>query len=183
LLVAKLGVRPARPLTWTLVLQNGQMIRLFVDTEFTDMLDCELLSVGIVSEDGREFYMERNDVDLSRCGDFARVAVLPQLGDAGSMAGSEPEVSAALNKWLEQFRHLAPVVVSVDHPIDWELVTYLIRDSDSLLVPGWIKGQSIAAAIAPADVEKYWRINGRRSHHALHDARANRYAFQLGARG
>ena len=55
-------------------------MRLFVDTEFTDLLDCELLSIGIVSEDGREFYGERSDVDLARCGDFGRVAVLPQLG-------------------------------------------------------------------------------------------------------
>jgi len=51
--------------------------RLFVDTEFTDFIDCELLSIGIVSEDGREFYGERSDVDLTRCSDFARVAVLP----------------------------------------------------------------------------------------------------------
>jgi hypothetical protein len=52
-------------------------VRLFVDTEFTDLLDCELLSIGIVSEDGRDFYPERSDVDLGGCGDFCRVAVLP----------------------------------------------------------------------------------------------------------
>jgi len=155
------------------------MIRLFVDTEFTDMLDCELLSIGIVSEDGREFYMERNDVDLGRCSDFSRVAVVPQLGQVGARAGSETEVAAALMAWLEQFRQAAPVVISVDHPVDWELVSYLVRDADSLLVPSWIKGQSIGPAIVPADIEVYWKLHGRMSHHALHDARANRYAFQL----
>jgi hypothetical protein len=69
---------------------------LFVDTEFADLLDCELLPIGIVSEDGREFYAERNDVDLSRCRDFCRVAVLPQLGRDADAIGTEAEVSARL---------------------------------------------------------------------------------------
>jgi len=155
-------------------------MRLFLDTEFTDFIDCELLSIGIVSEDGREFYGERNDVDLTRCSDFARVAVLPQLGHASDFVGSEDELSAALKKWLEQFKPLAPVLVSVDYPMDWELFTYLVRDADLLTMPSWIKGQSIRDAMDPRDVEQYWTLHGRSAHHALHDARANRFAFLLG---
>lgn len=30
--------------------------RFFIDTEFTDFLDSQLISVAIVGEDGREFY-------------------------------------------------------------------------------------------------------------------------------
>jgi len=156
-------------------------IRLFIDTEFTDLLDCELLSIGIVSEDGREFYAERNDVDLARCGDFCRVAVLPQLGRDADMIGTEAEVSARMKAWLAQFEPVAPVLVSVDHPTDWELFGYLVRDEDTLQVPAWIKGQSIRAAIDPRDVEAYWMANGRNAHHALHDARANRYAYERSA--
>jgi hypothetical protein len=152
-------------------------MRLFVDTEFTDFIDCELLSIGIVSEDGREFYGERNDVDLSRCSDFARVAVLPQLGGDAAIIGSEEHLGAHLQTWLEQFRSSGPVIVSVDYPTDWELFTYLVRDPDTLGTPSWIKGQSIRDMIAPQDVERYWNANGRRAHHALHDARANRYAY------
>jgi len=77
------------------------MMRLFVDTEFTDLLDCELLSIGIVSDDGREFYAERNDVDLTRCSDFCRVAVLPQLGREESAIGPEAEVSTRLTQQSE----------------------------------------------------------------------------------
>lgn len=156
-------------------------MRLFVDTEFTDLLDCELVSIGIVSEDGREFYAERNDVDLARCGDFCRVAVLPQLGRDADLIGTEAEVSARLKVWLAQFETVAPVLVSVDHPTDWELFGYLVRDEDTLQVPAWIKGQSIRAAIDPRDVEAYWQANGRNAHHALHDARANRYAYERSA--
>lgn len=52
----------------------------FVDTEFTDFIDCQLISVAIVGEDGREFYGERTDFELSACSEFVRAAVLPQLG-------------------------------------------------------------------------------------------------------
>ncbi|WP_312026604.1 hypothetical protein, partial [Ralstonia pseudosolanacearum] len=54
--------------------------RYFVDTEFTDFIDCQLISVAIVGEDGREFYGERTDFELSACSEFVRAAVLPQLG-------------------------------------------------------------------------------------------------------
>jgi hypothetical protein len=152
-------------------------IRLFVDTEFTDFIDCELLSIGIVSEDGREFYGERNDVDMSRCSDFARVAVLPLLGREAPIIGTEQHLSDHLKLWLEQFRPSSPVIVSVDYPMDWELFTYLARDPESLETPSWIKGQSIRGAIAPQDIETYWSLHGRNAHHALHDARANRFAY------
>jgi len=159
------------------------MIRLFVDTEFTDLIDCELLSIGVVSADGREFYMERNDVDLSRCGDFCRVAVLPQLGKDPSAVGTELETAFTLKNWLISFLPDAPVVVSVDHPTDWELFAYLVRDEQTLKVPAWIRAQSIRNALDPRDIEQYWKIHGRRAHHALHDARANRFAYQLRAGG
>jgi len=154
-------------------------IRLFLDTEFTDMLDCELLSIGIASDDEREFYMERNDVDLARCSDFTKAAVLPQLGADPAAVGTEKEMGLRLKSWLRQFRPAAPVLVSVDHPIDWELFTYLVRDEDTLTVPSWLSGQSICAAIDARDVEIYWETHGRRAHHALHDARANRYAWNM----
>jgi len=38
----------------------------FLDTKFTDFIDCELISIGIVSEDGRhECYLEVQDFDRS----------------------------------------------------------------------------------------------------------------------
>lgn len=30
-------------------------MRVFVDTEFTDFIDCDLISMGLVADDGREF--------------------------------------------------------------------------------------------------------------------------------
>lgn len=54
--------------------------RYFIDTEFTDFNDSQLISVAIVGEDGCEFYGERSDFERPQCSDFVRDVVLPQLG-------------------------------------------------------------------------------------------------------
>ncbi|CAB3809093.1 hypothetical protein LMG28614_06950 [Paraburkholderia ultramafica] len=48
-------------------------MRVFVDTEFTDFIDCELVSIALVADDGREFYGERSDYDRARCPIIARL--------------------------------------------------------------------------------------------------------------
>ena len=58
---------------------------IFLDTEFTDSLDCDLISIGMVSEDGEhELYLERSDYRMEWCNSFVHAAVLPQLGSARS---------------------------------------------------------------------------------------------------
>lgn len=52
----------------------------FLDTEYTDPLQIDLISIGMVSEDGkRVFYSERSDFDDGLCNGFVRTAVLPHL--------------------------------------------------------------------------------------------------------
>src|SRR3569833_2656823 len=78
-------------------------MKLFLDTEFTDFIDCDLIAIGIVSEDGKEFYAERNEVDVGRCSAFVREVVLPLLGKEPAVIGSEEEIGQALKEWLAQF--------------------------------------------------------------------------------
>jgi len=55
-------------------------MRYWFDTEFIeDGKTIDLLSIGIVAEDGREFYAESLDADLSRANDWVKANVLPQL--------------------------------------------------------------------------------------------------------
>lgn len=151
-----------------------ERMKLFLDTEFTDYIECELISIGIVSEDGREFYAERNDVDLSRCSPFVKEAVLPLLGREPAIVGTKVQLSDALKAWLAQFDD---VEVCVDYSTDFELFSYLVRDLDTLTIPARIKGLNINNKIAAVDIEHYWQENRRMMHHALHGARANRFAF------
>lgn len=149
-------------------------MRLFIDTEFSDFIDCDLISIGIVSEDGREFYAERNDFDLSRCNNFVKAAVLPLLGQEPAIVGTEEEIGSALRAWLAQF---PAVEVCFDYSMDFELFHYLARDPDTLQMPEWVTGHNIKSEINDRDIERFWTENGRKAHHALYDAKANRFAF------
>jgi hypothetical protein len=50
------------------------------DTEFIeDGRTIDLISIGVVSSDGREFYAEVSDIDLSRANEWVKENVLPHL--------------------------------------------------------------------------------------------------------
>jgi hypothetical protein len=53
---------------------------LFFDTEFTGLnKQADLISLGIVTGDGKHFYAEMNDFDKSKCTSFVSQEVLPKL--------------------------------------------------------------------------------------------------------
>lgn len=55
-------------------------MRYFYDTEFIeDGVTIDLVSVGVVAEDGREFYAISTEFDASKAGPWVRRHVLPQL--------------------------------------------------------------------------------------------------------
>ena len=55
---------------------------IFLDTEFTDFpeSECDLISIGLVDENGREFYAESTQFRREACSDFVVDVVLPLLG-------------------------------------------------------------------------------------------------------
>lgn len=55
-------------------------MKMFFDTEFTGLhMDTTLISIGIVSEDGRKFYAEFLDYDESQCNDWITENVIKNL--------------------------------------------------------------------------------------------------------
>ncbi len=55
-------------------------MRFFYDTEFIeDGTTIDLVSIGIVGEDGREFYAVSTEFDPDRAGKWVRANVLPKL--------------------------------------------------------------------------------------------------------
>jgi hypothetical protein len=55
-------------------------MRYFLDTEFIeDGVTIDLISIGIVCEDGREFYAENLDADLSKASEWVKDNVINQL--------------------------------------------------------------------------------------------------------
>lgn len=60
-------------------------MRYFLDTEFCeDGKTIDLISIGIVAEDGREFYAVSNDFNPHECNDWVKEHVLPVLNNEGA---------------------------------------------------------------------------------------------------
>lgn len=55
-------------------------MKYFFDTEFIeDGHTVDLMSIGIVAEDGRTLYLESSECDLSKAGDWVQANVIPHL--------------------------------------------------------------------------------------------------------
>jgi hypothetical protein len=148
-------------------------VRLFVDCEFTDFIDCQLISIGVVAEDGsREFYGERSDYDEGSCSAFVRESVLPQLGQQRGRVFTRETLRTALLAWIEQFAGEADRFFCMDYTGDWDLLVDLLGE-----VPAGWHGVLVGELIDYDRMERYFREHGGR-HHALGDARALLYAMQ-----
>ncbi|WP_247308925.1 3'-5' exoribonuclease [Ralstonia pseudosolanacearum] len=145
-------------------------VRVFVDCEFTDFIDCDLISIALVADDGREFYGERSDYDQASCSAFVREAVLPQLGQYPGRVFTREALRTALLAWLDQFAGKTWRTLCFDYAGDWELLVDLVGE----LPPGW-QACHFGEVMDFERLETYFREHGGR-HHALHDARAHRYA-------
>jgi len=74
---------------------------IFLDTEFTDYTDPELISIGMVGEDARHtLYLEVKDFDRSKCNSFVEREVLPHLGKTAGSEIMRAELQASLKAWF-----------------------------------------------------------------------------------
>lgn len=143
---------------------------LYIDTEFTDLLDMDLISIAIVG-DGIEFYAERSDYDDTLCSPFTREAVLPQLG---SVPATTWEVLAAdLSAWLHALAPQEPILC-FDNVIDYAHLRELLGSA-----PRWLGTRNIRDVMDQQARLDYFRLHGVKEHHALSDARANQYAHRM----
>lgn len=147
-------------------------MRIFIDTEFTDFVDMDLISIALVADDGRYIYGERNDFCRAACNEFVVDTVLPQIGKMPGCVYTRTALTSALRQWLLQFEMLDPVLC-FDYSVDWALL-YDILDKD---VPTWLRSCNINAQIDTALIEQYLAKTGLTSHHALTDALANQFAY------
>jgi hypothetical protein len=155
----------------------------FFDTEFTDLsLDPQLISIGLISEDGREFYAELYDAyEISRYSPFVQEAVLPHL-TGGDSRISMDALTLRLGDWLESFEQ--PTKLATDSiSWDWPWIQKIFR------LPGtWPENvvkmpvglyDMISSPFFERTVEQVFQNHTPqlRRHHALDDAKANRFAW------
>jgi len=151
---------------------------LFLDTEFTDFPKSEqdLISIGLVDENGRDFYAELTDYRQEACSPFVKQVVLPLLKKYPKrVEGTKWEVAKRLNEWLQLYKE--DCVICFDYHADWDLtreMLMLLPDED---IPDFIVAKNIWGAIDKNKFELYFTETQLTPHMALYDAYANRAAF------
>lgn len=97
-------------------------MRLFLDCEFTQLsAAAKLISLALVAENGREFYVELLDAWREEdCSDFVKDIVLPQLWGGESHSLPIIEAREALLKFLVSFESELEIVTDTPD-YDWEL--------------------------------------------------------------
>lgn len=106
---------------------------IFLDTEFTDFAKPDLISIALVSEDGREFYAERTDYHRDACNDFVRETVVPLLGRVPGATCNRDELTRRLHVWFEQLSE--PATIVFDFAGDWQLLSKAMLSRDQQSTP------------------------------------------------
>lgn len=165
-------------------------ILVFLDCEFTDLLDIDLVSIGLVTEDGSEFYGERNDFRRQDANDFVQVAVLPQLGALPDRVFSRRELAARLRAWFEELGGTVSIVCS--DVIDFHLLCDALDGDEtdycqprkapaSIRLHDVTETQKVIATHTFRTTETAYHTADHPWHHAMHDAgglRAGWMAFR-----
>ena len=147
---------------------------IFLDTEFTDSLQIDLISIGMVSADGaHELYAERSDFQHHWCNAFVRAAVLPQLGKAGA-ALDRAQMAVRLLDWFASLPD--GVTVACDSFSDWELLIDAMGERPVNLAGLLDLRMDAHSPTFNGAVCQYHR-HDQPWHHALHDAKANRLGW------
>lgn len=148
--------------------------RVFIDTEFTNLIDLHLISIGLVSEEGEEFYAEVEDYPFDACNDFVREFVLPQLGKAPGVVKTGEDLSTSLLTWLVDVRASSEaIIVSYDYFGDWSLLAEALGTT-----PSWLRLDNVRGRVDEVVRNEFFQLTGLSAHHALHDARALRCAYR-----
>lgn len=163
------------------------MINLFFDCEFTHLQEGAeppvLISIGIISQDGRAFYAENANMQEELCSEFVLETVLPLL-EGGEALMPYSEIARTMKTWIESFE--CETKMWTDAPgYDWPHVFHMFSTY------GWpsnLKRAPVPLSFASSvqsmrffnAVEDIFRSNiSMRRHHALDDAMANRHGFNV----
>lgn len=154
-----------------------EQLFLFFDTEFTDFNDMELISIGIVSTDGHEFYAENTDFDIRRCNDFVKAEVLTRL-QGGEFAFSFQMLKEKLQLWISYLlEDYESVLFIYDYSGDWRLLSEVLCDYPQL------KNVKNKQDNLDAGIELYFMFDQSNQHHALHDAKALLNGYRVKYKG
>jgi hypothetical protein len=175
-------------------------LRVYIDTEFTDFTNTDIISLGACAENGMEFYGENSDFIRSYSSPWVESNIYPML-DFSKFGMKRVELSARFWTWIEELP-CANVIISYDYETDWKLVNDLFNCEPH---PKIIKTENLYHRIFEAcdqhvialggtndqyhkmvekvrkefqgSLDTYFSNPNIRRHHALDDAIGNKLAF------
>lgn len=178
-------------------------MKIFFDTEFTGLhKDTTLVSIGMVTEDGSQFYAELTDFNPQQCDDWINENVIKhlcinQIKNAPYInnfhVGTKEDISKSLSIWLKQFS-LVEFVSDVSH-YDFVLLIDLFGTAfdlpDNVCASCYDINQDIARKYNISQKEAFdksredllyhaWKdkVKGNK-HNSLYDAKVIRELYQI----
>jgi hypothetical protein len=149
---------------------------IFLDTEFTDFAQPELISIGLAATGVPDFYAELNYYPRERCTPFVIDEVIPLLGRVPNAACDASELTTRLRVWFDQLPESA--IVLYDFETDWNLLCRACgRDLPVNLGAHQLVDQRIFRHSAYKLGEVLTYTTDLPPHHALADARALQEGF------
>lgn len=159
------------------------MTRFYIDTEFDeDGRTIELISIGIVCENGAEYYAVSRDFDPAHCNDWVREHVLSHLPPAGATEWrTKREIAQEVRGFIESLTtSLKPEIWAYYADYDWVVLCQLFgRMVD--LPPGF----PMFCLDVKQEMERYGVLSrdlppqpDKEQHHALADARWTKLAHE-----
>ena len=153
---------------------------IFLDTEFTALdWEKELLSLGMVSEDGQHhIYLEVREYEEKDCSDFTLEVVLKHFGKSPDAQCDYSDFGARLRSWFATLP--GDHVIACDSDVDaWFLRLVLQGRFPTNVRPAVSAvGREFDGDEWELSLASYFQSHPHRSrHHALHDAWALRWAY------
>ena len=158
-------------------------MKIFLDTEFTDFpeSECDLISIGLVDENGRDFYAELTDYRQEACTDFVKEIVIPLLGQhKNTVKGNRYQVAKELAEWLDLYKN-DECVICFDYNTDWYLMRNMLQMLPDDMLPDFLTTKNIWGDIDKMAIDYFWLEQDAfnwKPHMALWDAYGNRYAYR-----
>ena len=146
---------------------------LFLDTEFTDFQQGELISIALVALDERySIYLEVTDFDYELCSDFVRSNVWAHLGLFPQARVKREQLPVRLREWCLSVPGEA--ILASDSQRDVDLLLRALGSNPGLDVIGRLDLRPILNNPQCRAAMRRFHAAGKPQHHALYDAQALR---------
>lgn len=154
-------------------------MKYFYDTEFIeDGKTIDLISIGIVAEDGREYYAISTEFDYTKASDWVKENVLVHLPGADRVWKSRAGIAEDLVKFCDPEKYGKPefwgYYSAYDHVALCQLFGQMVN-----LPKRWPMYTNDIKQLCKSLGDPQLPPQGKNKHHALADARWNKQAWEF----